>query len=81
MADKQITIRGVSGELGRRLTELGRARGKSVNATVLEILESAAGISERQTWLRRFMTWTADDVREMDAVIKAQRVVDKKLWK
>ena len=80
-ASKQITVRGVSPELDRRLGELSRARGKSLNATVLELLESAAGLDERLTWLRRIMTWTADDVRGMDAVVRAQRAVDKKLWR
>ena len=81
MTTKQVTVRGVSIELGRRLTQLARARGKSVNATVLEILETAAGLDPRRTWLRRFMTWTPDDVRAMDAAVEAQRVVDPKLWR
>jgi hypothetical protein len=81
MAGKQISIRGVSAELGRRLDEIGRARGMSLNATVLEILESAAGIDQRLTWLRRFMTWEPEDVRAMDEAVAAQRGVDPKLWK
>ncbi len=81
MAAKQVTIRGVSPELGRRLAEIAGARGKSVNSTVLEILEGAAGLDERRTWLRRFMTWTPDEVRTVDAAVKAQRKVDARLWK
>ena len=80
-ASKQITVRGVSPELDRRLGELSKLRGKSVNATVLELLEGAAGLDERKSWLRRFMTWTAKDVDAMDAVLRAQRAVDKKLWR
>lgn len=81
MTGKQITVRGVSGELGRRLAAIARARGTSVNAAVLEILESAAGIDQRLTWLRRFMTWGPEDVRVMDEAVAAQRGVDAKLWK
>jgi hypothetical protein len=81
MAPKQVTIRGVSPELGDRLTAIARARGQSVNTTVLQILESAAGLDERRAWLRRFMTWTPEDVRAQDAATKAQRNVDSKLWK
>ena len=80
-ASKQITVRGVSPELGQRLGELSRARGKSVNATVLEILEGAAGVNRRMSWLRRFMTWGPEDVRAMDEAVKAQRAVDRKLWR
>jgi hypothetical protein len=81
MPPKQVTIRGVSTELGARLTALARARGQSVNTTVLELLSRATGLDERRTWLRRFMTWTPEDVRTMDAAVKSQRKVDAKLWK
>jgi hypothetical protein len=81
MTAKQLTIRGVSAELGRRLSAISRARGKSVNATVLEILEAAAGIDERMTWLQRFMTWDPQDVRAMDEAVRLQRAVDQKLWR
>ena len=40
---KQITIRGVTPELSRRLEQLAKARGSSLNATVLGILERASG--------------------------------------
>ena len=81
MPTKQVTVRGVSPELGRRLTEIAHSRGESVNSTVLKILEGAAGLDPRREWLRRFMTSTPQDVREMEAAVKAQRKVDAKLWK
>jgi hypothetical protein len=56
-------------------------RSQRVNTTVLQILESAAGLDERRIWLRRFMTWTPEDVRAADAAAKAQRKVDAKLWR
>jgi len=80
-AGKQLTVRGVSPELGQRLAELSRARGKSVNATVLEILAGATGLDSRLAWLERFMTWDAADVRAMDAAVRGQRAVDRKLWR
>jgi len=45
---RQLTIRGVSEEVGQRLESLSQARGQSVNATVLAILEAAVGIEERR---------------------------------
>ena len=80
MKTKQLTVRGVSTQLGRRLEEMSRARGQSVNATVLELLEQAAGIEGRKEWLRRFMTWTPEDVREAGEIVRQQRVVDAKAW-
>lgn len=78
---KQISVRGVSPQLSRRLAEMSRARGKSVNATVLELLEQAAGVDGRKDWLRRFMTWTPQEVQEFDAILRDQRRVDEKLWR
>lgn len=81
MRAKQISVRGVSPQLSRRLTEMSRARGKSVNSTVLELLEHAVGLDGRRDWLRRFMTWTPEEVREFDAILREQRTVDEKLWR
>jgi predicted DNA-binding protein len=50
---KQLTIRGVSEEVGKRLESLSRARGQSVNTTVLELLESVLGVDERRRRLAR----------------------------
>lgn len=78
---KQLTIRGVSKDLATRLEKLAEARGQSVNATVLALLESAAGIDARRRRLMRYATWNAEDAREFETAVRAQRTVDKKLWK
>jgi hypothetical protein len=49
----QITIRGVSEELARRLARLSRERGESMNSTALSILEDALGIDARRKRLAR----------------------------
>jgi hypothetical protein len=78
---KQVTVRNVSPELDKRLTALARARKKSVNAVVLEILEKAVGIDERRERLRRYMTWTREDREAFDAVLREQREIDEDAWK
>lgn len=80
---KQITVRGVSPLLSRRLLEMSRLQGKSVNTTVIEILEGAAGVDaeRRMARLKRYMTWTARDGAEFDEALGAQRVIDEKLWR
>jgi hypothetical protein len=79
---KQITLRNVQPELARRIERLARDSGTSVNAKVLEILEQAVGIDAhaRRARLARYTTWTADDLREFEDSLAAQRVVDPKLW-
>lgn len=78
---KQITVRGVPEELGRRLEQVSEARGKSLNATVLDLLAKAVGMSSRREWLERFTTWGPEEVAELDLSSRAQRAIDAKLWK
>ena len=77
---RQLTIRGVSDELGRRLTRLSRERGQSVNATALSILEDAVGVNARRGRLKRYATWSAADLAEFDRALTDQRVIDDDLW-
>jgi hypothetical protein len=79
---RQLTIRGVSDEVGRRLESLSRSRGQSLNATtVLEILESAVGVAERRQRLARYATWTEEDLEEFNEALASQRIIDDPLWR
>ena len=78
---RQLTIRGVSEELGRRLARLSRERGQSINATALAILEDAFGLDARRSRLARYATWTPDDVSSFDRALADQRVIDDDLWR
>lgn len=78
---RQLTVRGVSDEIGRRLESLSQARGQSLNATVLEILESAVGVDERRRRLARYATWTEEDLKELNEALVAQRTIDDPLWR
>ncbi|HEX4961779.1 MAG TPA: hypothetical protein VF173_13130 [Thermoanaerobaculia bacterium] len=78
---KQLTIRGVSDEVGQRLEGLSRARGQSVNAIVLEILEGAVGVNERRRRLARYTTGTPEDLAELNEALAAQRTIDDSLWR
>jgi hypothetical protein len=78
---RQLTIRGVSDALSRRLAKLGKSKGQSVNATALGILEEAVGIDARRERLARYMTWSAAEAEEFDAAINSQRAIDADQWK
>ena len=77
----QLTVRGVSEELSRRLARLSRERGQSINATALAILEEAVGIQARRRHLARYATWTSSDMKEFDSALADQRVIDDDLWR
>ena len=76
----QLTIRGVTDELNRRLTKLSKNKGQSVNSVALRILEDAVGIDARRQRLDRYMTWSPADLKEFEAALRDQRVIDDELW-
>jgi hypothetical protein len=78
---RQLTIRGVSEEVGQRLEDLSRARGQSVNTTVLQILEAGVGVDERKRRLARYATWTPEEVTEFNEALAAQRTIDDPRWR
>ena len=76
MPATQITLRNVDPELLRRLRTISTKRGESLNSTVLRLLKDAVGFDARRDRLRRYVTWTADDLSEFTEALRAQRVVD-----
>ena len=77
---KQLTIRGVPDEVRTRIESISRARGQSVNTTVLEILEDAVGSHQRKRRLERYATWTKEDLTEFQRILDGQRRIDDELW-
>lgn len=78
---KQMTIRGVPEEVAGKLLRLSRERGRSVNATVLEILRQAVGTDARRDRLARYATWTSEDLAQVEDAVAAQRVIDDSIWR
>lgn len=78
---KQLTVRGVSEEVSQRLEKLSKARGQSVNATVLEILEGAVGSEQRRRRLERYATWSREELEEFERALADQRVIEDDLWR
>lgn len=76
----QITVRNVPKELARRLARLAEASGRSINATVLDLLERATGIDGRRERLARYTTWSNADAEEFEQALREQRTIDPKLW-
>jgi len=71
-----MTIRGVPEAVAERLLRLSRKHGRSVNATVLEILNQAVGIDDRRERLARYATWTSEDLAQVNDAVAAQRMID-----
>ncbi len=78
---KQMTIRDVPDDVARKLRRLSQERGRSMNATVVEILRQAVGADERRERLARYATWTAEDLEQVEEAVAEQRVIDDSMWK
>jgi len=82
---RHLTIRNVPEALARRLDEEKRARGRSLNQTVLELLGQAVGLSaasRRSNGLAaQAGTWSAADVAEAEEALRFTEEVDPELWR
>ena len=76
-----MTIRGLSEEVAGKLLRLSQERGRSVNATVLEILDQAVGTDARRERLARYATWTSEDLAQFEDAAAGQRETDDLLWR
>ena len=81
MPATQITLRNVDPELLQRLRAVSAERGESLNSTVLRLLQDAVGLDARRDLLRRYVTWTADDLSEFTDALRVQRIVDERYWR
>ena len=81
MTATQLTVRNVDPELSRRLRAVSEECGESLNTTVLRLLRDAVGLEGRRDRLRKYGTWTTEDLAEFSAALRAQRVVGKRDWR
>ena len=77
---RQLTIRNVPDEVGKRLDRLSRDRGESLNSTLVTILTESVGVDARKARLGRYSTWTEEDAIAFEEALALQRVIDNGLW-
>jgi len=82
---KHLTIRNVPDELGERLREETRIRGRSLNQTVLDLLSQAVGLAahgRRSNGLGKLAgSWSAEEHRAFEQAVAETRQVDEELWR
>lgn len=52
-----------------------------LTSTVMRLLRNAVGLDARRDRLRRYVTWTQEDLAEFGKALRAQRVVDEQDWR
>ena len=78
---RQLTIRNVPAEVGKRLDRLSRERGESLNTVVVGILTESVGVDARRARLARYATWTEDEAAVFGEALASQRVIAGELWR
>lgn len=80
MSNRQYTVRGIPEAVHRELSRRARKTRKSLNRTVIELLVTAAGGTEKRSdfgWLAG--TWAEDP--GFEAIVADQQMIDEKLWR
>lgn len=86
---KQLTIRGFDAPLERRIRQVARAEGISLNQAVLRLLRKGAGLDQAAgsslaigSALDDLIgTWSEQEARELDEAVRDFEHIDEELWR
>jgi plasmid stability protein len=78
-----LTVRNVPGELAAALDREKRRRGKSLNQTVIDLLQQSLGVTAaRDNGVARLAgTWTEAEHREFLSSMRGFEKIDREFWK
>ena len=85
----QLTIRGFDEELDKRIRELARKEGISLNRAALRLMRRGAGLGESardqyvvgSTLDDLIGTWSDEDAREFMEAVDIFEQIDESMWK
>ena len=85
---KQITLRGIPGDIERMIKREAERKGLSLNKAFISLLEKATGTKEKaqKKSLHHDLDhlcgiWTKREAEEFTKTVEFQRKIDKDLWK
>jgi hypothetical protein len=86
---KQITVRGVPDEIGRKIKKEADRKGLSLNKAFISLLEKAAGTKSRGKKRKDLChdldhlsgIWAKDEAETFKKSLDFQRRIDEDLWK
>lgn len=86
---RQLTLRGFDRRLDRRIREIAREEGLSLNQAALKLLREGAGLAPSRSGSRTvghsldFLvgTWSEEDAREFERVTRDHERIDRRLWR
>ena len=85
---KTITIRGIDAKLSENLKTAALRESKSINQYLLELLRKNLGLEKEKKFTKKyhdldhlFGKWDENEFKQIESGLKAQRKIDKELWK
>ena len=81
---KQISVRNVTPDIAAALERERQLRGKSLNATVLDLLRQALGLGAqgRENGLSKLAgTWSEDEHAEFQRAVSCFDEIDEEAWR
>ena len=82
---KQLTVRGVPGDLARALVEEKERRSQSLNRTVLELLRQVLGLGGGGRFDNGLSAlagrWSEDELRDFEGNTASFDEIDEELWR
>lgn len=83
MNASHLTVRNLPPDLVAALEAEKQLRGKSLNQTVIDILQMSLGVERVQSnGLRRLAgTWSEEEHQQLLSTLKSFDVIDEELWK
>ena len=86
---KQITIRGIPGEVEKVVKKEAERKGMSLNRAFISLLEKAAGIKKEVKKKKSLYhdldhlcgIWTKEEAKAFERNLELQREIDEDLWK
>lgn len=83
-----ITLRNLPPDLAEFIAAKARAEKRSLNQTVIQLLQKAAGLAQAKEPEVTYHdldhlagSWTEEEAREFDALIKEHRRIDEEMWR
>ncbi len=81
----QITLRQIPENVDTLIRQLSKAQKKSINKTIIELLEKALGVSRNSTKKRDLSqlagTWEESQFEEFEKNIAQFDTIDNEIWK
>ncbi len=82
---KQLTVRNVTPEIAKALSEESRRRGKSINQTVIDLLLQALGLEANSRYdnglARLSGTWSEEDLARFTESAATFEQIDEEFWR